>query len=297
MMFNPVCKLKKCFFLPLFFVLFCSLILAADGKDPIKTDENLFIFASDLHVMNGLVKRAHGYTADTTANCQNFVKDVLSMDPRPCAVFLLGDNVEISSVENITKFRELVRPIAQAGIPLVTIIGNHDTPKIYDTAWPELRKDYLDQGFYARRYNTPSVDFLFLETTDRSGKDGYFSHLTPENLDWIQAELKKKGDKPVFICGHHPLDFKKYHLSSQDYPCLQGWIHGHLHQWHQKTKSEVRQLALPSVGFMDEGKRPITGYVKMKVFPDHYNFTLITNDRSDDRCGFTYSWPIQPVNP
>ncbi|MDO5581228.1 MAG: metallophosphoesterase [Planctomycetia bacterium] len=287
-------KSKNALLFLISFLFLCSGLFAEDPRPEKKIDENLIIIASDAHVMNGLIRRSKGYTADTTAHCRNFVQDVLAMDPRPCAVFMLGDNVELTTVESITKFREMIRPIAEAGIPLVMILGNHDVPRIYDTAWPELRKEYLNGGFYARRYNTPSADFLFLETTDRSGKDGYFSRITPEMRNWIDAELKKGGSKPVFLCGHHPVDFKKYDLSADQYPALQGWIHGHLHEWFQKRKTPIRSLAVPSLGFMDGGKRPLTGYVQMRIWPDHYTFTLITNDRSDDRNGTVFSWPIEP---
>jgi len=41
---------------------------------------------------------------------------------------------------------------------------------------------------------------------------------------------------------------------------------------------------------MDSGSRPITGNLIMRMLPDQYRFTLVANDRSDERNGKTITW-------
>jgi len=62
---------------------------------------------------------------------------------------------------------------------------------------------------------------------------------------------------------------------------FQGWLNGHWHRYQQKRSPEgIRIFWLPSLGFADGQKDPITGYVLLRATPSTYDMTLIRNDQT-----------------
>jgi hypothetical protein len=43
----------------------------------------------------------------------------------------------------------------------------------------------------------------------------------------------------------------------------------------------VRIIWLPSLGFMDGGENPVTGFVLLRARPNAFQLTLLANDRTD----------------
>ena len=249
--------------------------------DESKTDENLVVLVADAHVFPGTIKRANGFEADTLEHFTNMVRNVTTMNPRPGAILFLGDLVEQPTVEAYTLFRHLLEPVYAAKIPCFFILGNHDQSARFFEVFPEWKEKTRTTGSLAYRIELPAVDLLTLETTDPANKGGYFGKIEPGIRNWLQAELRKTPGKPVFIAAHHDVDFAKFYPELAKEPNFQGWLNGHWHQYVQKMSPEgVRIFWLPSLGFMDGDKNPVTGYVLLKADAKEYRMTLITNDRT-----------------
>ena len=245
-----------------------------------QVDADLVVLVADAHVFPGKIKRANGYEADTLEHFTNMVRDVTAMAPRPGAILFLGDLVEQPTVEAYALFRHLLEPVYAAKIPCFFILGNHDQSTRFYEAFPEWKEKTRATGALAYRIELPAVDFLTLETTDPANQGGYFGKIAPEVRNWLQTELRKTPGKPVFIAAHHDVDFGKFYPELAKEANFQGWLNGHWHQYVQKKSPEgVRIFWLPSLGFMDGDKNPVTGYVLLKADAKEYRMTLITHDR------------------
>ena len=246
-----------------------------------KVDENLVVLVADPHIFPGTIKRAKGFETETLTPFKSMTRKVTTMNPRPAAVIFLGDLVEQPSVEAYKLFKQMLAPFNKAEIPCHFILGNHDQAKAFYQVFPEWKKKTEETGTLAYRISLPSMDFLTLETTDVSNHGGYFGHITPEIRTWMKKELRRTPEKPVFIAGHHDVDFAKFYPDLAKEPNFQGWLNGHWHRYQQKTSSEgVRIFWIPSLAFADGQKNPITGYVLLRAKPSAYEMTLIRNDET-----------------
>lgn len=250
--------------------------------EPPRTDENLMVLVADPHVFPGVIKRANGFEADTLGHFTNMVGRVAAMDPRPGGVLFLGDLVEQPTAEAYQLLRRLLAPLDAAGVPCYFILGNHDQASRFYEAFPEWRERTRATGTLAYRIERPAFDVLTLETTDPANAGGYYGKIAPEIRSWLSAELRKAPGKPVFIAGHHDVDFAKHFPELAKEPNLQGWLNGHWHRYVKKTSPEgVRIIWLPSLGFMDGGENPVTGFVLLRARPNEFQLTLLANDRTD----------------
>ena len=246
-----------------------------------QVDANLVVLVADPHVFPDKIKRANGFEADTLEHFTNMVREVTALNPRPAAILFLGDLVEQPKAEAYRLFRSLLAPVDAAKIPYAFVLGNHDQASAFYEVFPEWKEKTRATGSLAYRIEFPAVDFLTLETTDIANHDGYFGKIAPEIRDWLRAELRRTPQKPVFIAAHHDVDFAKCFPDLAREPNFQGWLNGHWHQYVQKKSPEgVRIFWLPSLGFMDGGENPVTGYVLLRAGSKDYRMTLIANDRT-----------------
>lgn len=254
----------------------------AAQAEPPRTDESLMVLVADPHVFPGVIKRANGFEADTLGNFTNMVRKVAALDPRPGGVLFLGDLVEQPTAEAYRLLRRLLAPLDAAGVPCFFILGNHDQAARFYEVFPEWRERTRATGTLAYRIERPAFDILTLETTDATNMGGYYGKVAPELREWLQGELRKKPAQPVFIAGHHDVDFAKQYPELAQEPNFQGWLNGHWHIYRKKVSPEgVRIFWLPSLGFMDGGENPVTGFVLLRGRPNDFQLTLIANDRTD----------------
>ena len=248
---------------------------------PSETNENLMVLVADPHVFPEKIKRANGYEADTLEHFTNMVRDVAAMSPRPGAILFLGDLVEQPTAEAYTLFRHLLAPVYAAKIPCFFILGNHDQSARFYEVFPEWKAKTQATGTLAYRIERPAFDVLTLETTDPKNMGGYYGKIGPEIRDWLQTEIRKTPGQPIFIAAHHDVDFGTFYPGLAKEPNVQGWLNGHWHQHVQKKSPEgIRIFWLPSLGFMDGDKNPVTGYVLLEADAKEYRMTLITNNRT-----------------
>ncbi len=295
------------------------------GAEKTDINDNLIVLVSDLHVSPDPVVRQNGkYKADTAGNLENFAAEVIGMTPRPAAVLILGDLVEHATEKSYRKAKNLLARFDEQGIKYYIVAGNHDRIDLLKKFFPQCAEQVDDKGNPAFYLELPSVRFAFAETTDRTGKDGYFAAMTPEAKNFLLNKTAFNPLKPIFIGGHHQIDFAKIfpeicpqngkisdvvdpqkagdkitrsvhvNRNAPGSERVQGWIHGHLHYYDNKISPEgIRIHSIPSIGFMDYGKSPIVGYCLLEIFSDKYSVTLITADKKDPRNGTKKEFAIK----
>ena len=258
---------------------------------------------------------------DTQANLRLLVEKVLKMNPRPACVILLGDDVQEPNAEWYAKVRDILRPWEQAGVRYIKIMGNHDHPIVsepntdYLTVFPETQKESVSPSprWQAFRVSLPAADFVIFETFDplRNGCEDwftpeqkqkyanndtylrYYGAFFPEQARWLEGVLASQPkDRPLFLCGHHLVNFDSFLPAYRDCPSLQGWIHGHFHKFYLPKELGIRALSVPSAGVLGVGTfQTPPSCVKMELTPDSYRFTLWTLDESQPDNGRQFVWP------
>ncbi|MDO5580684.1 MAG: metallophosphoesterase [Planctomycetia bacterium] len=305
-----------------------------------KTDKNLVVFASDMHLIKKVELRVgkkgekgihqRYYTKmqpgewlieyDTKENLRLFIQKMLAMNPRPAAVLFLGDIASDTDQEIYSIYRSLLKPLADAGIPYWNIPGNHDHFDNYYSIFPEERKKSIVpvEKWGAYRVELPAVDFVLMETFapkkgDRNGSfDRFFKQkerdfykkypnyyvyegwFTPEQHQWLKEQLQKNPAKPIFLCGHHPMQMEFVFPEHDQFPNFQGWICGHYHTFYQIVREgSNRSIVLPGLGVPGIGwNLDPPGYVIMKMEPNQYRFQYCTLNPSEPQNGRTFIFPI-----
>lgn len=92
-----------------------------------------------------------------------------------------------------------VRAFGQAR-QFIHVLGNHDTYHIPKT---EILSISGQQRYH--KIDTAEAVLLFLDTTKEMSPKDYGGEIDPEQMAWLENELRQSGDKPVFLFGHHPL--------------------------------------------------------------------------------------------
>jgi 3',5'-cyclic AMP phosphodiesterase CpdA len=106
---------------------------------------------------------------------------------------LLGDNLYGSErpQDFVRKFEEPYRPLIDAGVKFKASLGNHDAREMRNYKYFDMQ----DKLFYSFKAPKQSVRFYAFEST----------YMTPEQLSWIENELKTTGDDWKIPFFHHPL--------------------------------------------------------------------------------------------
>lgn len=218
------------------------------GEVPV--DPNRVILMSDTHIdSRGLTRGKH----DAVGAFKECVRQVAEMKPRPAAVLLLGDLTENNTVESFRLFRELLAPWDRAGIKYFLTLGNHDRAAIFFKALPEFRgRTAVPGGPVSQLVELPLADFAVIETAGIGSPD-WFGTVAEADRAWLNGVLARQTDKPLLICGHHPVDRNPEGVELRQAPRFLAWIYGHYHQMVSKiTRDGIRTAAIPSTGFPEE---------------------------------------------
>jgi len=171
-------------------------------------------------------------------NALEYVRDrILNMNPQPDMIFFLGDLVtkakgKVGDLDNqpfLPLWKEVMRPIAQAGIKIYVAIGNRELYPV--TGWPPIKalegefQNYfgydLDPDFtmpgngpdnpYNYKYLAYSVShenafFVVLDTFafKADGLTNWDNGLDAQQLAWFQAQATQSTAKYKFVLTHGP---------------------------------------------------------------------------------------------
>jgi predicted phosphodiesterase len=146
--------------------------LSSDDRNITLDDTYSFIVVTDTHINNG------------DAGKLEKLKDVIKNDSDIKFAVITGDVTNDGKRENIEKFIQIAWTL---GVPCYPVIGNHDLFFGNWTVWEELI------GSTCYRINCGSATLLILDSAN--------SYLGAKQLDWLEDELKKTGER-VFVFSH-----------------------------------------------------------------------------------------------
>jgi outer membrane protein assembly factor BamB len=199
------------------------------GISPVKAaiSDFTFIHITDEH------SSAYPETGDTIADM--LAIGSVHLDPYnvtalpPSFIVETGDDTNMGPLDGA--YDTLNRWYGSTKLPRYLVIGNHDST--WTPLTPEVEKLYGSTYYSFDKYR---CHFVVLNSEGLLDSRPVFS---PEELDWLKADLKKAGNEvPVFICYHHPIDdpngefppYNREQLLDVVRPCnLAMFYFGHLH--------------------------------------------------------------------
>lgn len=135
---------------------------------------------------------------DTAVGLVDAIETINAMDPLPDMVLATGDLVNDGLA---AQYDRLMNLLAALSIPVLPIPGNHDVrselrarfPAVVPAGHDDDPIDYVVDGHELR-----------LIALDTLIPGEHFGHVTPEQMDWLDARLSEAPDQPTLIFQHHP---------------------------------------------------------------------------------------------
>ncbi len=151
-------------------------------------DPTLLIQLSDLHLCEG--------EGEADARLARALEAAAALEPRPLAVLLTGDIADEPAAE---VYERAHRMVAELGIPIHAIPGNHDD------------RDLLARTFAGREHATGApvhvlayVEDLRLVGCDTTLPGSPGGALGPDQLSWLNRALADEPARPTLLALHHP---------------------------------------------------------------------------------------------
>ncbi len=238
---------------------FSSNCLQLFAEQSVPLSEDLVAIFSDTHL--------HG--PETTQHVVRFnqsVQKILAMNPRPANLIIYGDIAYLEGKpEEYELFRQLIKPVEQAGIRWEAAMGNHDRIKNFRQFFPErFEKPSVIEGRYINIVKTPHADFIVLDSYMPGAVRG---QIEPRQKQWLKETLDKYN-KPVFVGCHHPLKETELADVLRECPHLSAYLYGHNHNWVNSVEQQVQTIGFPSVGHWGD-----MGFVMLKLTEKEAVFT------------------------
>jgi len=203
-------------------------------------------------------------------------------------VVLLGDNLYGSErpQDLKIKFKTPYKPLLDAGVKFQASLGNHDARE--QKNYPPFNMN--DRLYYSFKAPKQSVRFYALEST----------YLEPEQMQWLEKELKDTTDQWKIMMFHHPLySSSSTHGSSVELqktlaPLFIRYnvslvLNGHDHAYERiKPQDGIAYFVVGSAGQLRKGDlkkgSPITAkgfdtdraFLALEISGDQLNFQAIS---------------------
>ncbi len=136
---------------------------------------------------------------------------------RPDLVVALGDTTHQGSLKELDPLHQIIQSSSQkAGIPIVTITGNHDCYQLskstiapYFIGFEGIQKPDFYPECLCGFLDLNGVRFTFLDTARDRDPDNFGGDVNLDQLHWLQALMADFNQDPKLryfvLMGHHPL--------------------------------------------------------------------------------------------
>lgn len=169
-------------------------------------------------------------------------------EAKPDAVLVTGDIAQDESRGAYERFRDL---LAECGVPVWCLAGNHDDPV-------HMGELLAETPFTFGGVVAAGNWHIHLLSTWAEGEVG--GRLSAETLAAVEADLTARGDAPALIClHHHPVPVGSRWLDgiglaeadgllqlADHHTQVRGIVWGHVHQELDRHRNHYRLLATPS---------------------------------------------------
>lgn len=206
---------------------------------------------ADAHISSARDKAVRG--ANMAKNLARAVDGVrtVAID----AVVVNGDMAfEDGEPRDYAAFRELLRPVSEAGTPLHLTLGNHDHRAHAATAFG-LDVSRPVAGRCVSRVLAHGRRFVFLDSLEPSMRVP--GRLGSAQLAWLRAALDEKSAPPTVVFVHHNpddgmlglLDGAEFRRVLVERRCVKAVLFGHTHAYRTWVEEGLHFVNLPATGY------------------------------------------------
>jgi len=160
------------------------------------TKSSLYIAQiSDLHIKApGRLAYRRVDTALALARC---IAELNRFAPKIDLVVISGD---LADTPSSAEYEHLKSLLAELRIPFAAIPGNHDSRELMRAAFPD-HPFAAPSGPLNRRVELADLDLLLLDSSVPGHPHG---ELDEASLEWLDATLSARADRPALLFLHHP---------------------------------------------------------------------------------------------
>ncbi|WP_314037328.1 phosphodiesterase [Dietzia sp. CH92] len=153
---------------------------------------------SDTHFVNA--RRPLYGAIDCDAQLATLVERLHSSEIRPDAIVLTGDLADRGAEDAYLRLRSALDPVAtEYNCPIVWVMGNHDDRRAFRRI---LRDDVTGEGGPVD--HVTMVDGLRIIALDSTVPGVHHGEITPDQLEWLSAELATPAPNGTLLALHHP---------------------------------------------------------------------------------------------
>jgi 3',5'-cyclic-AMP phosphodiesterase len=150
---------------------------------------------SDLHIKPpGAL--AYG-RVDTARALERCVAALNEFRPSPDFVVISGDLADTPTSEEYEYLKRLLTPLK---LPFAGIPGNHDSRDMMRAAFPQSAYAF-SSGPLNQKIEADGLDLLLLDSSVAGKPHGELDEAT---LQWLDATLASRADRPALLFLHHP---------------------------------------------------------------------------------------------
>ncbi len=158
--------------------------------------EKLLVF-TDLHIKDGTI-----IGLDPAARFKAALKHAMIDHADAQGIVLMGD---LAHGETVSEYNILKSILADVGLPVSFMMGNHDRRDVFLQVFPKAALD--GAGFVQSAFDIGNWRGLTLDTLDGPPypKGLHSGRLCDDRLQWLSEQLQRAQDKPIALFTHHPL--------------------------------------------------------------------------------------------
>lgn len=271
-------------------------LLAGESVAPRVVDPNCWALLADVHIRADRQTPHRGVLP--AEKLAAVVARVVAEDPLPFGAIICGDCAYMQGeVDDYRVLGELIAPLADAGMAVYLLLGNHDHREHLHEALPGAAPagDSAVESRHVAVVESTHADLFLLDSLDRT--DHTPGLLGDRQRAWLAEQLDARIDRPAIVLAHHYLNHgegdTRITTGLQDTGALleillprrrvKAFFFGHSHRWSVARHEDLHLVNVPAVAWLFDARQP-RGWVDLRLSDDGASLRLRTIDRPDDRA-------------
>lgn len=261
--------------------------LRADDTVNADVDPDLIVLLSDPHIAADA--KAVSRDVVMTDHLTRVVAAIVALKPRPACVVINGDlALKSGEAGDYAQLAALLAPLAEARIPCVLGLGNHDHRERFRQQ-KRLHHGLVTssdaEAWHATWVQLERASLLMLDTLEVT--DAVPGRLGEVQLEFLDEMLRQAAarDKPTLVFLHHPAtpddpattpnlrDHEAFWAVIDQYPHVRAVCYGHLHRWALERRGKVHHISLPATSYVFRVGEPVA-CVHARLSDDSLQLTL-----------------------
>ncbi len=244
----------------------------APGQEP-SGDANRWVLLADSHLAADRDRVERG--VKMADNFGRVVSTVAALNPKPAGVVLNGDAAFLKGEPgDYALLGELLKPLADARIPVHLTLGNHDHRENFRAGLIRGMDRTPLMSRHVSVLETARANWFLLDSLDRV--NGTPGELGREQLAWLAQALDARPGKPALVVLHHDpqwsapaqrsglVDTESLFAVLVPRKHVKVVFFGHTHRWRRERHEGIHLINLPPVAYLFDKVSP-NGWVDLRL--------------------------------